>query len=251
MGGLRSRNTIQTGGITGRDTNGSKTYAYREGKNYSQIKRFTKPANPNSLAQQLVRQSFSNLSARWSQLTDEQRESWNKAATSPQWQNSDGFGGNTSLTGKALYVGVNTRLLANGFEEALVGESSPVIVTESTVLEISYFAGGVNGTKSISLVNKAGSADEVYVISATGLFTAGTNPSKKTTTILYKGNDLYNNEGATIDFEPIGIGISLKSLYENKFGVGQTNQRLKLEVFIINRLTGFQKKIASENIILA
>lgn len=247
MAGLKSRNTIQTGGISGRDENASKTYAFRNGKNYSVIKKFTKPTNPNTLSQQLVRQSFSNLSAKWSQLTDAQRESWNRAAASTQWQNADNFGGNTSITGKALYVGVNTRLLSNGLNEILTATISPVIVTDGTVITDLVFT---PSNAFMDLQCTSGNVNEIFIISLTAPFSSGTNPNNKKTTILLSANDVLTTNGETTTFVSVS-SLDLGVKYIAKFGNVAQGQKLKAEVYVINAVSGFFKKVASESITVA
>ena len=44
--GVKMRNTIANGGMTGRDKGIERVFAYRQGNSYSSVKAFTKPSNP-------------------------------------------------------------------------------------------------------------------------------------------------------------------------------------------------------------
>jgi len=240
MAGFRIKNTIYSGGASGRDSNAGRTLAHRKGKNYSVSKKFTPPSNPNTIAQQLVRQSFSNLSAHWSQLTDEQRETWNLASASTQWQNSDGFDGNTSLTGKALYVGVNTRLLANGLPEVTTADKAPVIITDGIVAE--FTALNKNQLSVIDVSCVLGSVNEKFILSITAPFSAGTNPANKKTTILLKAVDF---AGGTNDYEGSPTEITFLPAFIAKYGPIVSGKKGKIELFVINTTNGYQKKVWS------
>lgn len=109
--GLRVRNTLVNGGMTGIDEKIDKVFAYKPGNNYSTAKRRVKASNPNTEAQQLIRNTFTQTSAGWSALTEEQRNLWNSAA--PLWVNT-GIFGDKKQTGKNLYTGCNIRLINAG-----------------------------------------------------------------------------------------------------------------------------------------
>ena len=105
--GVRVRNTVVNGGMTGRDENLGKVFAHRVGSSFSTMKKYVTSGNPNSEAQQLVRSTFALTSAGWSNLTEGQRNLWN--TTAPDWANT-GIFGKKSISGKNLYTGVNIAL---------------------------------------------------------------------------------------------------------------------------------------------
>lgn len=65
------------------------------------------PVNPQTGYQSEVRQRLGSLSAEWSNLTEDQRLTWNAAANSDQWNKNDIFGDARRPTGKNLFTGIN------------------------------------------------------------------------------------------------------------------------------------------------
>ena len=87
------------------------TYARNRSGNY--VRARTKPVNPNSALQQVVRASLTTLSARWSQiLTAAQRTAWNLYATSVAMKNA--LGEVIYLSGYNHYLRSNMILLQSG-----------------------------------------------------------------------------------------------------------------------------------------
>lgn len=111
MGAVKVRNTTVNGGMTGRDKTINKVFAYRDGKSYSQMKRFGTGSAIATPSQQLIRDTFSQTSIGWSNLSESDREAWNNAA--PDWINTNVFG-NKSQSGKNLYTGANVALVGAG-----------------------------------------------------------------------------------------------------------------------------------------
>ena len=106
--GLRVRNTLVNGGMTGIDEKIDKVFAYKQGNNYSTAKKRVKASNPNTELQAQTRTAFAETSANWSFLTEAERQAWNLEA--PNWTNEDVFGVKKQ-TGKNLYTGCNIRLV--------------------------------------------------------------------------------------------------------------------------------------------
>jgi hypothetical protein len=109
--GVKVRNTSVNGGMTGRDQTIDKVFAHKDGTTYSTMKTYAPAGNPNTSAQQLVRDTFAQTSAGWSGLTEGQRELWNGDA--PNWTGTNIFG-TTKPSGKNLYTGVNVALKSAG-----------------------------------------------------------------------------------------------------------------------------------------
>ena len=105
----KMRNTVVNGGMTGRDKGINRVFAFRNGKSYSQVKAFTKPSNPQTVAQQAIRSRFTLQAIGWSSLTDGQRKDWNEAVVGIDF--TDQFG-KTSVSGKAYNAGANIALSA-------------------------------------------------------------------------------------------------------------------------------------------
>lgn len=115
--GVRVRNTVVNGGMTGRDENLGKIFAHKVGTSFSTMKKYVAAGNPNSDAQSAVRSMFAQTSAGWSALTEAQRNLWNAAA--PDWANT-GIFGKKSISGKNLFTGVNIVLRSAGLADPLL-----------------------------------------------------------------------------------------------------------------------------------
>jgi hypothetical protein len=239
MGRLKVRNTTVNGGMSGLDNGTNKVFRYREGKNYSSAGNRVIPRNPNSDAQRVVRSGFSQMSALWSSLTDVERDSWDKGTHVRAWQNSDGFGGLTSLTGKALFVGVNTRLIANGFSSISTCDGAPQIVTGGVIFAINAFS---PSSKMLEITCPVGSSEESFIVSASAPFSAGSNVANKKTTILLSGADFENEYGPTDNFTTMQ-NINIRSLFASKYGDGIQGQKVRIELLVINKDNGLSRKI--------
>ena len=87
------------------------TFARNRSGSYARAK--TKPINPNTTLQNLVRATFAMLSARWAQtLTEAQRTAWNLYASSVSMKNR--LGESINLTGYNHYIRSNTFLKMRG-----------------------------------------------------------------------------------------------------------------------------------------
>lgn len=87
------------------------TFARNRSGNY--VRARTKPVNPNSDLQQIVRAAWATLSARWAQtLTAPQRTAWNLYAANLAMKNK--LGETINLTGFNHYLRTNAILLQSG-----------------------------------------------------------------------------------------------------------------------------------------
>jgi len=84
----------------------------------------TVPVNPNSTAQQGVRNSFGGLAIAWQGLTQTQRDEWDAYAAVIAWTNK--FGDTVFLTGFNWYVQVNSLRLAAGLTQT---DDAPVTLS--------------------------------------------------------------------------------------------------------------------------
>lgn len=115
------------------------THARNRSGNY--IRARTKPVNPNSERQNLIRSTIAQLTVRWSQiLTAAQRTAWNLYASNLNMLNK--LGETIKLTGFNHYIRSNTFLLARGETIVDAGpvifelpEKDPTIVIEPEVHE--------------------------------------------------------------------------------------------------------------------
>jgi hypothetical protein len=82
------------------------------------------PRNPQTPAQQAVRQKLATQAAAYDQLTDEQQEAWIAAAA--QMQSNSTLGESGPLTGLQLFTKVNCSLLAIGGDPVTLPPAKPV-----------------------------------------------------------------------------------------------------------------------------
>lgn len=89
---------------------GANTFSNNRGGSY--IRRRSKPTNPNSLHQQVVRAHFSTLSKQWQFLTPPQREQWDAWASGHS--GTDPLGNDRHYTGHQMFIALNARRLLMG-----------------------------------------------------------------------------------------------------------------------------------------
>ena len=154
--GVKMRNTIANGGMTGRDKGIERVFAYRQGNSYSSVKAFTKPANPQSTLQTEVRNAFTLASAGWSGLTQEQRNAWEN--TAPEWLNT-GIFGIKKMSGQNLYIGCNIALTRAGLD-TIDEPSTRQMISQIGNLEVTLNAGVL---KLVASATNAQSTEAVQV----------------------------------------------------------------------------------------
>lgn len=171
----KMRNTVINGGMTGRDKGINRVFAYRNGKSYSQVKAFTNPSNPQTVAQQLIRSRFTLQSIGWSSLTDEQRKNWNEAVIGIDF--TDQFG-KKSVTGKAYNAGANIALTAADLPNIVV-PSSRNFIAEIGSTSVTCVAGVLTWNVQFD----ANSAVNAVQLSISSQKSAGTSKVSKLTII--------------------------------------------------------------------
>lgn len=103
---------------------------YSRNANASYAKNFTKPTNPDTTAQQVVRGIFSQIAQAWRSLTDSERESWITAAALSEFSYTNKVGENSFYTGSQLYMKLNGNLLqANPTATPFTTAPSPISLT--------------------------------------------------------------------------------------------------------------------------
>lgn len=89
------------------------------------IRRGVTPVNPQSVAQQLVRQFLTQVAQSWRGLTEDQRKNWNEVTDS--FKKTDIFGNSLAPTGFNLFTRLNRNLLEIG-EPVITDAPLPVAV---------------------------------------------------------------------------------------------------------------------------
>jgi len=105
-------------------------HVYYKGKGDSVIRTLARARNPQTRSQQTIKSRFTKLTQDWSNLTDDQRQSWNEATSSFSRKNR--FGDTVLLTGKNLYNALNQQLLLVN-EPILMFAPRPGVTVRNTV----------------------------------------------------------------------------------------------------------------------
>jgi hypothetical protein len=211
--GVRVRNTTVNGGMTGRDETISKVFQHKEGQSFSTMKRFNPAGNPNTAAQQLVRNTFAQTSAGWSGLTEGQRNLWNSAA--PDWATT-GIFGSKQQSGKNLYTGCNVALVMASLLQILEPRDKNAVTTVSDVAET------LSTTAfSLSIAMGTPSSEEAIQVCVSPQLSAGTSKNDKYV-VLYSN---YADESAVLD---------LKAAYEARFGTLIAGKKIFYKVNVVS-----------------
>ena len=212
--GVKIRNTSVNGGMTGRDQTIDKVFAHKGGTTYSTMKTYAPAGNPNTPAQQLVRDTFAQTSAGWSALTQGERDLWNTDA--PNWTGTNIFG-STKPSGKNLYTGCNVALISAG--RAVINvpsnkEISSVLSNEGLVL-----APGNNLVFNFDMANpQTGETCQLHV---SPQLSAGTNSNSKYV--------ILDNEDAVAT-----SSIVVTPLYTAKYGALQANKKIFYKIKMVS-----------------
>lgn len=108
LSAIATRLSGSIGGLTGSHNRGG---MYLRGRSM--------PTNPNTPAQQGVREIFSSLTIQWSALTQDQRDAWALYAANVPVQNK--MGGQSNITGANMFVRCNAPRLQAGLAVILTG----------------------------------------------------------------------------------------------------------------------------------
>ncbi len=146
---------------------GGTTYSRNTFANY--IRNKTSPVNPNTPAQQLVKNRFTAMSQSWTGLTEANRISWIDGA--PTWSNNNIFNQSIDYTGFSLYGRLNRN--RQEINEPLI--STFVLPAEvDSFTSLSLVADTTGGTMEITF-DPALAADHKVVIRATRPLSPGQN----------------------------------------------------------------------------
>jgi len=145
---------------------GGQVFSKNKGGNYVRTK--VSPSNPNTSFQSGVRSLFGSLSAAWSGLTDEQRDSWNSAVDS--FKRTNVFGDLKAPTGKALYQRLNQNLVISGQSQLTVAP----IVDSPAAISVSSATATI-GSTTFEVQTVGDSTGDKIQVWATPLLSAGTS----------------------------------------------------------------------------
>ena len=102
------------------------------------IKRKSIPVNPSTALQNAVRANFSEIAARWSQLTAAQRSAWQTYANAVP--RSDTFGQPVTLFGRQMYIACNSLRKQAGL--ALVDDGPTILTLPELTLPVPTITAG-------------------------------------------------------------------------------------------------------------
>lgn len=220
---VKMRNTLANGGMTGVDDNLNRIFAYRNGKNYSQVKKRVTARLSNTLAQQAVRNGFGGSSQEWSDLTEAQRVAYNEAA--PDFTGTDQFG-TTTPSGKNLRT-ATVIILASADMPATTIAPTAEIITDNRGANLE-----TNGQFTLDYNNNDVGIGEKMQLSVSKLVSAGTYAQQKCS-ILYSTEMLANASDS----------IDVTARYVGKYGPLVFGKKVSWEVHIISQY-GYKKRIS-------
>lgn len=189
------------------------------------------PVNPQSTAQNAVRNTLSTLSQGWRALTQNQRDAWDGAVAN--FASTNIFGDIINPTGKNLYTALNANL-------ASVGEAA--ISTPPTLAEVVGIAVGAItvavGAGTYSAVFTGDDPSMIYQIWAT----ASVSPGKSFVKNLYR----------QIGFVAGGAGspLDFSADYLAKYGAAIESQKVFFKMVGVVSTTG-QKGVGSSGFAIA
>lgn len=179
------------------------------------------PVNPQTAAQQLVRNRLATNSAAWRALTQAQRDGWINAA--PNFPVIDIFGNSKILSGNALYVQMNNNLAAIGVA-AISDAPAPASVPALVLTSLTAAA----GSPALSLVFTPTPVTTGFSLLVEA--TPNVGPG-----ILYVKNKFRVTEAiAAASSSP----ANLLTAYALKFGNPVEAMRISVRVRFINATTG-------------
>lgn len=191
--GVKIRNTSVNGGMTGRDQTIDKVFAHKGGTTYSTMKTYAPASNPNTPAQQLVRDTFAQTSAGWSNLTEVERNLWN--AEAPNWTGTNIFG-STKPSGKNLYTGCNVALKSAWRALITVPNNKDV----QAVISLASLTKTAGGALTFDYTSNGVGVGETIQLHVSPQMSAGTNSNSKYFILYNDDADASNNVNLVADY---------------------------------------------------
>ncbi len=205
--------------VDGRGKAGGHVFSKNRGGSYMRTK--VTPSNPQSSAQASVRSRLTEFAQKFRSLTALQIAGWNAAVDS--FKSTDIFGDIKNPSGINLYVRLNTNLglvAASSIDDAPLPSEVPALTTLT--------ATATAGTPTLSVVFAPSPvpADTSLVIKASKQLSPGvSNVKGKTTVVAVK---------AAASTTPANI----LSAYVAKYGTLVAGQKIALEAYQVNEITG-------------
>lgn len=185
------------------------------------------PVNPQTGAQQAVRNRLASFSQAWRGLTAAQRAAWDGAVSA--FANTNVFGDLVQPTGKNLYTALNSNL-GNIGETAISTPPLPAEVPEPVAGTLTIDV-GTGDAMTLAFTND--SSDVTYLLFATAPLSPGVGFFKNR----YRQIGTYAGSG--------GSPIDFKADYEAKFGTPADGQKIAVKLVPVVVATG-QRGIGSQ-----
>lgn len=179
------------------------------------------PVNPQSTAQQAVRNRLATNSQAWRGLTDAQRQAWIDAAANFPF--TDIYGNTKILSGSALYIKLNNNLDQVGVA-AITDAPAPVAIPAVAVSAMSAAAG--TPALSLTFTPTPIPADFALVVQTTGNVGAGKSFVKN----LYRFISFLDAAATS--------PANLLAAFEAVHGAPVAGQQIFAKVYMISKLTG-------------
>ena len=180
------------------------------------------PTNPQTGAQAAARSRLGGNSQAWKSLSEEDRRSWNEAAS--QTAKTNIFGDQYFPTGKNLFTGLNSNLMLIGNAPL---EAAPELVEIPVIVEMNATITGETNVITITGVFEGDRPDARVVIEATQMLSPGVyNPSGKFRVI---GN---------FTSQSFEVGIVVTADYIAKFGAVIDGKKIFFRAYAISATTG-------------
>ena len=185
-------------------------HVFYKGKGDAVIRTLARARNPQTRSQQTVKSRFTKLTQDWSNLTDDQRQSWNEATSSFSRKNR--FGDVVLLTGKNLYNSLNQQLLITG--QPLLDFAPVPRRQASNILNFITY----DVSDAFLQLRGVFTDNAKYVVVATPKVSSGTTNVKALLRII--GVSAGSNDGDRVD-DPVGLGNAYRDMFGN-LAVGDT-----------------------------
>lgn len=194
---------------------------FQDGKAGAIVRNRVVPANPNTAAQANARGILSLISKSWAALSDAQRTSWDTAAASPEWRQTNAYGEGFQLSGEQLFIKLNS-VIEFVQESTLTSPPSKATFDSITIGALTAAA----GTPALSLAFSGTlSSNFQFNILASPQVSQGNMSSKSV-----RFSSINTTSGTT--------PINLLSAYTNKFGTLVAGKKIFVKLEIISDLTG-------------
>lgn len=198
---------------------------FTRGRYGAVIRTKVSPVQPATPAQQLVKQNFGALSASWRDLPTDERNGWNAVVS--QWQKTNVFGQQYTLSGINLYVGLNQNLLQ--VEQPNI--SVAPLPGEMPVLQAFGIAADVSSTSIIWTLG----------MNSSSVIPVGYNLVIDATPPMSPGRTYVKNKYAQITFLAAAVDTNLQNLwpaYVARYGALAAGQIIYLRAKLIDIATG-------------